>query len=291
MLLLDSPKPNLLTQPFICIPGYNQSSKGSNEIASAVYDTLNKIEIPEVINKVKLIADECSGQNKNSTIMAMAAKWLSQAPRNIKKVQLVFPVTGHSFLPADRVFALIEKEVKKLDTIILPDEYYDIFKKYGTLKKLNYDWHIQDWKKETTAVIKSTGALHFKIKSCKRIVLTRSRIKNQILVQAEPHFNSDVNNPKTICKQGKSLSFLNPQNIVNQFVKLKPKKIKNVGELLIKHYGQEWMEQYVEHNLQFYKTILRQQQYARGNEDEGEDEDLPEELLCSPGDFVEDNSI
>lgn len=49
--------------------------------------------------------------------------------------------------------------------------------------------------------------------------------------------------------------------------------------------------QYVQLNLQFYKTILRQQQYARGTEYEGEDEDLPEELLCSPADFVEDNSI
>ncbi|KAK9701622.1 hypothetical protein QE152_g30463 [Popillia japonica] len=35
--------------------------------------------------------------------------------------------------------------------------------------------------------------------------------------------------------------------------------------------------------LQFYKTILRHQQYARGTEAEGEDEYLPEELLCSPG--------
>ncbi|KAI4458198.1 hypothetical protein MML48_7g00012221 [Holotrichia oblita] len=168
----------------------SESSKGSNEIASALYDTLNKIEISEVINEVKLIADGCSGQNKNSTILAMAAKWLSQAP-----------------------------------------------------------------------------------------------------LQGGPHFNSDVNNPKPICKQGKNLSLLNRQNIVSQFVKLKPKKVKNVDELLIKHYGQEWMEQYVQLNLQFYKTILRQQQYARGTEDEGEDEDLPEELLCSPGHFVEDNSI
>ncbi|KAI4458199.1 dna-directed rna polymerases i ii and iii subunit rpabc2 [Holotrichia oblita] len=135
----------------------SESSKGSYEIASAVYDTLNKIEISEVINEVKLIADGCSGQNKNSTILAMAAKWLSQAPRNIKKVQLIFPVTGHSFLRADRLFALIEKGVKKLDTIILPDEYYDIFKKHGTLKKLNYDWHIQDWKKRNYSSYKING--------------------------------------------------------------------------------------------------------------------------------------
>ncbi|KAF5305410.1 hypothetical protein FQR65_LT07736 [Abscondita terminalis] len=38
------------------------------------------------------------------------------------------------------------------------------------------------------------------------------------------------------------------------------------------------MDQYVQLNLQLYKTILRQQQYARGTEDE----DLPKELLCSP---------
>ncbi|CAH1960177.1 unnamed protein product [Acanthoscelides obtectus] len=88
--------------------------KGSNEIASAVYDTLNKIKIPENVKEITLVSDGCTGQNKNSIVLSMCAKWMLEAPSHIEKLQLIFPATGHSFLPPDRVFALIEKKIKNL---------------------------------------------------------------------------------------------------------------------------------------------------------------------------------
>lgn len=91
----------------------DEFGKGSNEIASAVYDRLNKIDFGVEKKIVRLIADGCSGQNKNSTVIGMCCKWLLNAPLNIERVELIFPVVGHSFLPSDRVFALIEKQIKK----------------------------------------------------------------------------------------------------------------------------------------------------------------------------------
>lgn len=79
----------------------NQFPKGSNEISSCVYDTLQTIDLRN-FNKIRLMSDGCSGQNKNSTMVAMLCKWLLNAPENITEIEIVFPVTGHSFIPPDR---------------------------------------------------------------------------------------------------------------------------------------------------------------------------------------------
>ncbi|CAG5046127.1 unnamed protein product [Parnassius apollo] len=69
----------------------NEFSKTSNQIASAVYDRLNKTNF-EGINTVRLIADGCGGQNKNSILLKVVLK--------------------------DRIFGNIEKVLKKQEVII-----------------------------------------------------------------------------------------------------------------------------------------------------------------------------
>ena len=46
-------------------------------------------------------------------------------------ISYTFPVRGHSFLPADRIFGRVEREIKTVDTISLPEEYHDILRKHG----------------------------------------------------------------------------------------------------------------------------------------------------------------
>nr|CAI5866539.1 unnamed protein product [Callosobruchus analis] len=92
----------------------SESAKSSNEIASAVYSILKNLEISDDIQELKLVSDGCTGQNKNSAMIAMCAKWLANdAPKHIQTINLIFPVTGHSFLPPDRVFGQIEKKIKE----------------------------------------------------------------------------------------------------------------------------------------------------------------------------------
>lgn len=50
----------------------NEYSKSSNEIASAVFHTLTNLVIPDNIEKIRLFADGCGGQNKNTTLLGMA---------------------------------------------------------------------------------------------------------------------------------------------------------------------------------------------------------------------------
>lgn len=90
------------------------TQKNANTIASAVRHALSSHTFDPSVTKINLFADGCGGQNKNTTMMTMLAYWLlKESPENIKKIELTFPIVGHSFIPPDRVFGLIEKEVKK----------------------------------------------------------------------------------------------------------------------------------------------------------------------------------
>lgn len=61
-------------------------------------------------------------------MMEMLSYWLlNNAPVSVEKIEFVFPVVGHSYLPPDRVFAGIEKVIRKESVIIKPEEYTEIF--------------------------------------------------------------------------------------------------------------------------------------------------------------------
>ena len=65
---------------------------------------------------------------------------LNSAPENVEKIEVIFPVPGHSFLPPDRIFGLIEKSLlKKIPFICDPDDYIEIFKNHGRVTKLGED--------------------------------------------------------------------------------------------------------------------------------------------------------
>lgn len=126
-----------------------QFAKDANLISSAVYHRLCHTEIPQQCTTLRLMADGCAGQNKNTMLIAMISKWLVQnAPAHIKVVEIVFPVVGHSFLPADRVFARIEKELRKVENIISPNEYLKVVGEHSTPILIASDSPVTvyDWK-------------------------------------------------------------------------------------------------------------------------------------------------
>lgn len=83
---------------------------GSNEIGSALLNYLRASNL-NGIRKIHLFADGCGCQNKNSHIMHLLMYWLhNESPDNIEEIEITFPVRGHSYLPADRVFGRVEKE-------------------------------------------------------------------------------------------------------------------------------------------------------------------------------------
>lgn len=136
----------------------NLYAKGSNQIASAVYHRLTNSNL-ENVTTVKLFSDGCGGQNKNTIVVGMIARWMQQAPENVTKILLYFPVVGHSFIPPDRVFGILERKFQDLSVINNPDEYIDIIKNHCSVVKLGTDGRVSEWKEVTESVIKSPRKL------------------------------------------------------------------------------------------------------------------------------------
>lgn len=65
-------------------------------------------------------------------LIGMLSKFLNEAPTSLKIIKIIFPVVGHSFIPPDRVFALIEKDVKKHSVLLTDQDYIHIFQKYSS---------------------------------------------------------------------------------------------------------------------------------------------------------------
>ncbi|XP_049872067.1 uncharacterized protein LOC126381200 [Pectinophora gossypiella] len=229
-----------------------QAAKGSNEICSCVYDCLNSLDFTGK-EKVRLVADGCGGQNKNSMLITMAMKWLYDSRirfPNLTELQLVFPVTGHSFIPPDRVFALTEKQIRRRENIIQPQEYMDLIANHATIHKVKIDVPILDWKTERQNNLKST--FHFQVSKCKRIIITRTS-RDKIEVTGEISYRNNLGGSASLLKRGKRMYDIDP-SILESAPSVNPDKLVDVEKLLQKHFGPQW-DQISE--LQFYKNILQ----------------------------------
>ena len=63
---------------------------------------INNFVYGEKINKLNVIMDNCGGQNKNGTVLKMAAYFVERGCFN--RVNLIFLVKGHTKNDCDRMF-------------------------------------------------------------------------------------------------------------------------------------------------------------------------------------------
>ncbi|CAG4957539.1 unnamed protein product [Colias eurytheme] len=264
----------------------NEYAKGSNQIASAVYDRLNKTDLTDVTH-VRLVADGCAGQNKNYIMISMCMRWLLEN-RHVKKMELVFPITGHSFMPPDRVFGNIEKQIRKLEVITSPEEYIAVISEHSTVTQLR-DIPVLDWKSSINSIVKTPAQIHFKISQCKRFILRRSKKQGSVLVRGELYYNSDTGNPKSLCKPGKKAEDIRP-TIIPSGIQVNPLKLRDVRNLLQKHYGDSWKN--LAH-LRYFHAVLNHldEDELRLLEERGVEENDTVEDLCEVQEEGENLSI
>lgn len=227
------------------------AAKSSNEICSALHHALCLLDL-NGIKTVRLMADGCAGQNKNRMMVGMLMKWFSTAPGHIKRVELIYPVTGHSFMPPDRVFAYIEKKCRARENIINPQEYIDLISEHETIRHLGTEVPVFDWRTATENVLKKPDKLHFKISTVKRIIIKRSRTSTNMLVRGEISYNSDTGISKSILVRGKRITQLQPERLPCG-VSVAQAKLTDVQNLIKKHYGDEWKNI---DDLIFFKNLL-----------------------------------
>lgn len=260
-------------------------NKGGNEIISAVYHFLQNTTFDEEAKTLRVVCDGCAGQNKNTGMIAMLGKWLyCEAPRHIKKVEVIFPVVGHSFIPPDRVFSKIEKTLKKKEIVTCPSEYVNVLKEHGTVVDLSCI-PVLDWKKSYETIIKPTTAWHFPFMKSKRFFLTRTKTEN-ILVQGEVAYKSEINSKKVVTKRNKKITMISPEIIEPNTITPKKAKVVDVTKLLGKHFGNDWRNL---PNLEFYKNIEERLQGLDLYRFSDVPETLDEDHVCEQG-FEEVNN-
>jgi hypothetical protein len=87
--------------------------KGANNVASLIVKMLQQLNIlceDSVGGELNIIFDNCSGQNKNNTVLKLAA-WL-MAMNYFKEVNFTFLIVGHTKNAADRLFNSLKTEYR-----------------------------------------------------------------------------------------------------------------------------------------------------------------------------------
>lgn len=273
-----------------------EGKRGSEEVSSALIHYLNahKGTWPETTRKIRLFCDGCAGQNKNQIVMHSLAFWLAkQAPPRIDKVHVFFPVRGHSFLPADRLFGIVENKLKTHREIFLPDGFADVYSQYGTVRKLNIDWNVRNYKILNESMKPFTG-----IKDCKKVILKRKgevgHWDTQVRKSLQISYNVVDKSKKyaAVTKPKVKICDLRIPKILDAPIPLDVIKQKDIESLLRIRLGNDWPN----HEIygQFYRSLLlkcseeeEEEEAANSEEEDEPDSDIEERCQC----LVEDGCL
>ena len=103
-----------------------EGGRGSQEVASCICKHL-KENAPSHENII-LFSDSCTGQNRNIKLSLMLLKLVQDPAMAVETIDLKFLVSGHSFLPNDSEFGVIESSSKKCQNIFVPEDWFDLIK-------------------------------------------------------------------------------------------------------------------------------------------------------------------
>lgn len=104
-----------------------EAGRGSQEVASMLAKHIRQ----EAKNHkhVILYSDSCTGQNRNIKVAATLMNLVLDSQVNIKTIDHKFLVSGHSFLPNDQDFGVIESASRKCIQIFTPQDWSHVIKK------------------------------------------------------------------------------------------------------------------------------------------------------------------
>lgn len=243
--------------PYFYVWTENLAGKGSTEISNALLHFFNHSEAHRNKKNLRLFSDGCVSQNKNNINVQMLLQFLLQNQTGLKFITMFFPVRGHSFLPADRIFGRVEKTLRKKATIFSQDEYINVYKQFGVVNKLGVDWYLYD-----TKSLKNLYKPLQNISSIKRIILKKIKTKAghySVSYKGLLNFRYEDDNEKFISpfKRGS-----NSKNAMNFTMKELPlshpisrEKIRDVKKLMSLNFGEEW-ETMNEDFLEWYRSVL-----------------------------------
>lgn len=115
-------------------------NRGVDEMGSCILRNILEEQVPLVQGQQRTLifwSDRCRGQNNNFQLLSLF-KYLIQR-RFFTTIEQKFLHTGHSFLPCDRHFALIESN-KRTATAMVPEDWIDIVRS----TRITQPFNVQD---------------------------------------------------------------------------------------------------------------------------------------------------
>ena len=103
--------------------------RGSDEVATCLmkWITMRQQEGQE-FDVLRVFCDNAGGQNKNIHIILAALRLIHA--KQLIRIEFVFMVSGHSYMPCDRSFGVIEKKFRReADYLQTPDAYAEMIEK------------------------------------------------------------------------------------------------------------------------------------------------------------------
>lgn len=91
----------------------SEAKRGANEVVSCL-DHFLSTKVPDTVKKLCLFSDGWREQNHNSTVVNYLQSLIHGG--RYDEVYHQLPVRGHSFLPCERHFALVEKMKRRKDS-------------------------------------------------------------------------------------------------------------------------------------------------------------------------------
>lgn len=99
------------------------AGRGSNEVISSL-DTYFK-DFNATPKNLIAWSDSCGGQNKNKNMISFWY-YLVHIRNKFETVEHKFPIPGHTFLPCDRDFGVIEKKKRKTPAVYTPKGWFGL---------------------------------------------------------------------------------------------------------------------------------------------------------------------
>lgn len=105
-------------ESYMCMWNESLGGRGGNEIASCIMKFVNAIALPKK-DILTIWSDNCAGQNKNRMVLFILILLVTLG--HFKQINHKFLMSGHSFLPCDRDFGVIEKRKKRCKSFVPED--------------------------------------------------------------------------------------------------------------------------------------------------------------------------
>lgn len=242
------------------------AGKGPNEVISMLHHYIG-LEKPADCHKLHIFCDNCFSQNKNQFLFVFLDNLCARGM--FEEILVTYPIPGHSYMPVDRAFALIEKKKLKTQSLAGPEDWLEIIKgarRVKPFKICNVNFPLSS-DMQNVPVVDIVTVLDYKSvcgAKAKRTPIAKIR---SVLFRKDgrPTFQTTVGGSwetMELLKRGQDrYSQLSPRAVASGLLPIKGAKKRDLDELL----------QYVDEHIRF-STFFRSIRAADDADDEPLDE-------------------